>query len=324
MPEQETSKQETADKQTNKLISRFKKNPWIIATIVLGIIVIVLLISNFTGITGNVISERDIGTQALEFFNTQLSQTPGTLDSVNLKNGVYEVNIDYGGNVVPVYFTKDGNFIAQGNGLIPITGNTVDNSQTETPIEIPKSDKPKVEIVITSYCPYGMQAIKGIMPVAELLKDKIDFKVKYFNIPSHGEKELIEGKRQICIREEQPDKYWSYMRCILDSDDVYNPADVTQCQNKVGINNVKLNNSLQKDIDRYYSGNSEIDVDASSSPTLIVNGVEASSGRSPSAYLSTICSAFNKVPEECSEKLSSTSPSPGFGYGEGQDSSAQC
>jgi hypothetical protein len=49
------------------------------------------------------------------------------------------------------------------------------------------------------------------------------------------------------------------------------------------------------------------------SPTLIINGVEASSGRDSQSYLNTICSAFNTKPSECSQTLSSTTPDPGFG-----------
>ena len=55
-----------------------KKNPWIMATIVLGIIALVLLVLMLRGgitgniITGKVIGEGDIGSKTIDFVNTNL------------------------------------------------------------------------------------------------------------------------------------------------------------------------------------------------------------------------------------------------------------
>jgi protein-disulfide isomerase len=51
------------------------------------------------------------------------------------------------------------------------------------------------------------------------------------------------------------------------------------------------------------------------SPTLIINGVEASSARDPQSLLTTICEAFEEQPAECQQELSSETPAPGFGEG---------
>jgi hypothetical protein len=63
----------------------------------------------------------------------------------------------------------------------------------------------------------------------------------------------------------------------------------------------------------------------SGSPSVTINGVQTSVGRSPAAVLSAVCSAFNSEPDACSQTLSSTSESAGFGYGSSaSSSSAQC
>ncbi len=45
-----------------------------------------------------------------------------------------------------------------------------------------------------SYCPYGTQAEKGILPVVALLGDKIDFKLRTVHYVLHGDKEDLENK----------------------------------------------------------------------------------------------------------------------------------
>jgi homospermidine synthase len=66
-----------------------------------------------------------------------------------------------------------------------------------------------------SYCPFGTQAEKGILPVINLLKDKIDFKVKFVNYSMHGKKEIEENTLQYCIQKVEPNKYNDYLTCFL-------------------------------------------------------------------------------------------------------------
>ena len=57
-----------------KPTERVRKNPWILSTLVLALVVLILVIANFTGVlTGKSVSKDEIGEQALNFFNTQLS-----------------------------------------------------------------------------------------------------------------------------------------------------------------------------------------------------------------------------------------------------------
>jgi len=73
-----------------------------------------------------------------------------------------------------------------------------------------KKDVPEVELFVMSHCPYGTQMEKGILPVVELLGDKIDFKIRFVYYAMHGEKEVNEEARQYCIQKEQKDKFISY------------------------------------------------------------------------------------------------------------------
>ncbi|MBU2562416.1 MAG: GILT family protein [Nanoarchaeota archaeon] len=312
---------EKKSKKTN-LTEKARENPWIVSTVVLGILILVLLIGNFTGVlNGNVISKEEAGNVLLEFYESNGAEGL-TLNSVEEVSGLYKVNFNYQGVVVPVYLTKDGTLAGSLNNIEPVSSTVAPTQEN-----LPKSDKPVVELFVMSYCPYGTQAEKGILPVLALLGDKIDFKLRMVHYILHGEPEDLENKRQLCIREEEGnDKLNKYLVCMLDSDDPYAPADVGACEKKVGIDSTKLSNCLENNADTYFASDSEISKNygVRGSPTLIINGVESSAGRSPASYLVGICSAFNSAPEECYEELSTTPPSAGFGYAEGTDTVAQC
>jgi len=306
---------------------KLKKNPWMISTIVLGIIVVILLVGGFGGITGNVISEDFAGEKILDFASSQGADAD--LVKINDKGNLYEVVLLMEGSEFPVYITKDGNYFISQPVPLTVLNSQTPTQQTQTPTSenIPKSDKPKVELFVMSYCPYGTQAEKGILPVVALLDDKIDFKLRTVHYILHGEKEDIENKRELCIREEQgQDKLNRYLVCILDSDDINVPADVVSCEKEAGIDSAKLQTCLTTNADDYYAADSELSegYGVRGSPTLIINGVESRAGRSPASYLSGICDAFNNAPEECNEQLSLSTPSAGFGYNEGTDTIAQC
>jgi len=47
-----------------------------------------------------------------------------------------------------------------------------------------------------SYCPYGTQIEKGILPVINALGNKIKFSLKFVDYAMHGKKEIDENSRQ--------------------------------------------------------------------------------------------------------------------------------
>ncbi len=307
MSEEETKETIKETQQTQQIKS--KKNPWIISTIILGIVVLVLLFFVLKGtITGSVISEEKAGKAVVDWAN---SQTGGGVELIKVEEeyGLYKVIVSYKSQSIPLYVTKDGKTLVQGVLSLDSESNEKSQSQNENP-QAPKSDKPKVELFVMSYCPYGTQAEKGIIPVFELLKDKIDSSIRFVHYVMHGDKETQENFRQICIREEQSDKFLNYLKCFLED------ANYSKCLTEAGINTVSLEDCIENRVEDYYKVDSDLSqgYGVRGSPTLVINGQIISSGRSSSAFLDTICSGFNDTPEECSEELSSNTPSPGFGY----------
>ena len=305
-----------------KLKKKIKKNPWIVSTVLLSIISIILIYSIFSGGMTKSISSNVASTKFLDFASAYGANAE-IVEVVDMGD-FFEIIYSIDGQEGPFYLTKEGNYFMQ-TSPIPLTiiDESPDSSaQTQqAPQEITKSDKPVVELFVMTHCPYGTQAEKGILPVFELLGDKIDGSIKFVHYFMH-EPEEAETPLQICIREEQPSKYIDYLTCFLED------GDSDKCLKEAKIDETKLDICVESNSDKYYGEDSELSQEygVSGSPTLIINGEMVNSGRSPEAYLATICSAFNDAPEECSEELNSASPSPGFGYtaSAGGSTSAQC
>ena len=299
---------------------KLRENPWIVSTFVLGILGLILLISNFSGsVSGNIISEDEAGNTILNFVKTQTQGHGELIEVKSFDDSLYEVIILYNGQKLPLYITKDGKNLVQGVMPLEIIMKQTQEQEPETK-EIPKSDKPKIELFVMTHCPYGTQAEKGILPVIRALGDTINAKIRFVHYFMH-EPEENETFRQVCIREEQPKKYLDYLECFLED------GDSDRCLIKAKIDKAKLEVCIDSGkSDEYYAEDSELSkgYGVEGSPTLVINGVQSRSRRDSASYLNTICSAFNEAPEECETELSSTSPSPGFGYAEGKDTGAQC
>lgn len=275
--------------------------------------------------------------KAETFINENLmpSGSKITIKSTEEKNGLYKIAVNNGGSAdIDTYMTKDGKIFFPQAIDIEKVENDKKNAAANTPAAAPKtepvkSDKPDVELFVMSHCPYGTQMEKGILPVVGALGGKIKFDIKFTDYSMHGDKELTEELNQYCIKTGEPAKYYNYLQCFLED------GDSARCLTKTSINKAKLNscvastdnqfkvtaNAADKNtwkgsyptFNIYKDSNAKYGVQGS--PTLIINGAQVDTARDPASLLKTICSAFNTQPKECSAKLSTVSPAPGFGTG---------
>ncbi len=110
-------KEEVPDKK-GKLTEKMRENPWILSTLVLGIVTLILLVGNFSGgMTGNVISAGQAGDALLDFANQQGADAE--LVGVEDVGNFYEVTLTMDGRDVPLMITKDGEYFLSG-GLVPL------------------------------------------------------------------------------------------------------------------------------------------------------------------------------------------------------------
>ena len=320
-----------------------KLSYWKIATVVLGILFVVSIFTHGFSFTG--LAVGNVANKALDFINKYVAPDGGViLKSVDKESGLYKLTLLYKDQEIPAYVTTDGKYlILQGMGIIEMdrvasmldAAKAAKETQENQNQEVPKSDKPQVELFVMSYCPFGTQMEKGILPVLKLLDGKINFTLRFVDYAMHGEKEVYENLRQACIQKEQPEKLIPYLECFLKD------GNSQACLDEVGIDKDSLK-ACEDKIDKEFQITEKLndestwqgnfppfDVDKElnekygvrGSPTLVINGITVRTSRSPAALLKTICSAFTAQPEECNENLSTQVPSPGFGYeGEGSDS----
>lgn len=269
-----------------------------------------------------------------QFINTNLMQSGSKATVSNVapfNQSLYKLKVDIGnGQTVDSFITTDGTqFFPQ---ALSMTDATTTASSTGATASAPvsevknKTDKPVVELFVMSYCPYGTQIEKGMLPVIETLGSKMDFQLKFVSYAMHEKKEIDENLVQYCVQKDSPAKLASYLKCFLTAEG-QGPACLTS--NGLNVDKcIKATDATYKVTANYndkttWKGNfPPFDVDKAAndkysvggSPTLIINGEEIQANRDPSSLLKTICSAFKTAPKECSTVLSTASPSSGFGF----------
>lgn len=279
------------------------------------------------------LSIDEAGEVAMKFINEEILAGQGiTAELLDIKSnkaaGCYEITIDVDGYEYVSYISKDGTILYPEGYAIEELSSSV--PEEETPVEIPQTEVPDVKLFIMSYCPYGLQSQKALLPSYNLLGDKADIGIYFVSYLMHDKAELDENLTQYCIQEEQEDKYYAYLSCFVES------GDSDSCLLSTSVDTASLNSCvIQTDAEysvtetfnsaeegSYPSFNVNLDLNnqyaVEASPTLIINGVEANPSRSPEGYKEAICSAFTEAPEECSTVLSDEVASYSFG----SDSSA--
>ncbi|MBI2043045.1 hypothetical protein HYT25_01515, partial [Candidatus Pacearchaeota archaeon] len=119
-------------------VESLRRNPWIISTFVFIVLSLVLIWNSYSnGFSGDAISANQAGEKLVNF----LSENAGSevlLKSAVLENGLYKIDVDYQGNIISVYTTKDGNFLIQ--DLVPITSNSNSNGNSDGLVSASEDD----------------------------------------------------------------------------------------------------------------------------------------------------------------------------------------
>jgi len=321
--------EEKKEKNIDKKINKKKLVFIIISAVVLALLG--LLIFKFAP-NKNVLSIEDAKNKAESFINDNLMApgTKSTVESIEKEYGLYKIMVNIGqGEPIESFISQDGVLFFPQAINISEYEKDLNGSSGEASVVSNKSDKPEIELFIMSHCPYGTQMEKAIIPALEVLKDKVNFTLKFNNYAMHDKKELDEQLNQYCIQKEDSGKLLSYLKCFNISE------DSTKCLKENKIDSKKIASCVSttdkeykisenyKDKTTWLSETYPIfpifDADnekygVEGSPTLVINGETVNADRTPNSLLQLICTAFNTAPGECSEELSTTAP--GYGFGE--------
>lgn len=331
--------------RVKNFIKNMDKNMKLAIVAVIGVIVVGALIygnSNPSFSLSSILSKigfgssgKELAQKAVDYINNEgLSQTPATVSGdVTEESGVFKFKIKIGSNEFDSYVTKDGKLLfpqvfvmetkktdagdKQGD-----TAGTEGKTAEEVIASIKKSDKPMLEAYVVARCPFGLQmqrimaeALKGAPALDQYMK------VRYMGSVSsdgktitamHGEAEAAENLRQICIREEQPAKYWSYVSCQMKAAN----TEVT-CEKSTGVDSAKLQACISDTSRGVAFAKADFELqnkyNVTGSPTMVLNDAELAEfdsnskpifgGRSADAIKTMVCNGFNAQPGFCSTKL---------------------
>lgn len=287
-----------------------------------------------TIIEGGTINSQEAAEIAESFINKYL-MIDGSRVSVSFYGvayDMYHLKVSIEGQLpVDSYITKDGKlFFPQHLDIAEIEQIASGQETGFQEAEVPKTDKPIVELFVMTYCPFSTQIQKGLLPVLDEIGDDIYFQQLYVDYAMQGKKELDENLLQYCIEEEEgTEQLMNYLECFLAAENqsencfnqvVNNPANINNCVEEVD-QEFNVSKNYQEEIN--WRGNFpgfEVNQDkvfqygVSGAPALVINGVEVPANRDAASLLNQICDAFSEKPDVCNVELSNITPTPGFGF----------
>jgi protein-disulfide isomerase len=304
-----------------------------------AIVLIVLAAGNFSGgLFGSksgskALTADEAKAKAEDYINKNLVEgTTASITAVeDYSDSLYKLKVKVGDTDIDSYITKDGKYFFPQAMEVDGTAVAAADGAAQTPVvpaDLVKSDKPEVEVFVMSHCPYGTQVEKGLVPVMETLKDKANIKIKFVNYIMHQAVEKDDNLVQYCIDKEDNTKYVPFLKCFLKD------GNSAACMTSTGVNVKKVQSCISatdkqfkvteafNDKTKWSNGSfppfavheaENVKYGVQGSPTIVINGKQVESERSPAGLLATICAAFNNAPAECSATLDTATPGPGFG-----------
>jgi len=317
----------TAGKKSPKIPKEISFSPKLFTKILLGVVIFLLPFGllallkeikvgsySFAFQTGYV-NSQSAGEIAKKFIGEQIIGGEVKVTKVIDEGSLYsfDLEIPNQGNFTS-YITKDGRFIFPGGYDLKQFAQSEENTTAASQsAEIPKSDQPSAQLFLMSFCPYGNQAEEIMMPVAELLKNSMNIEPHYIVSKVgdeyqslHGEQELNQDVRELCVYKYQPEKFWAFLKQI-NQDCTAEDADTCWkgAASKIGININQISNCEKNEKNALLDAEIALTekYGVGGSPTLLINEATYQGSRSEEAYKQAICGAFNQAPQECNTVL---------------------
>ncbi len=244
-------------------LSNLRKNPWILSTIILLIVLIVLLFSKSSPISGTTVSEQVAGQNLINFINSQ-GKGDASLVSTKQDGSLYQVTVKYQGQDVPVFVTLDGKYLI--SDTIPLSDTANTGNQNNNPNNAPNQvqidpekikDAPsegnkdaKVTIIeFTDYqCPFCGKHFTDTYP--QIKKDYIDTgKTRYvlMNFPLNSIHPNAEkaAESALCVKEQKGDSgYWKMHDKLFSNQESLSVENEKKWARELGVDGTKFDTCL--------------------------------------------------------------------------------
>lgn len=300
------------------------RNKWRITTFVLALLLVVSVFTSGLGLQKYVksLTAKRVANNSIDFINKNLlpQGTKASLISASAQgNGLYEVKFKILEREYDTFVSSDGKLLFPES--IALTRPKAKSAESAS--DIPKKEKADTKIFVMAYCPYGNEAENAIKPVVDLFGSKANIELRYIVSKEgskynslHGDQELNQDVREVCVQRYQKDKFWDFVLKMNEKSTSENSDKKWESVAKsLGINVAKIKDCQKNE--RVSILNSEIKTaekyEATGSPTIVINDTTYSGDRTSNGYKEAICAGFQNQPQECKTKLSNEKKSTSEG-----------
>ena len=276
---------------------KVRKNPWVLATLVLGILSVVLVFGNFAGnLTGNVVSKKVVEENLVGYLNTVADSEISLLDIIDEGN-MYLATIKFQGEEIPVYVTKDGEYYttnlisldenvnlgpsvvdSQPRQTTPPDSDSVDVSEDDDAV-LGDKDAPITIIEFSDYeCPFCARFYLNTLP--QLKREYIDtgkVKLIYRDFPLGFHQNAQKAAEATEIAEELGggEKFWEMHDKIFENQQAITIEDLVRYAEEIGLNKEKFKelldtNKYENEVLEDFQDGQKAGVQGT--PTFFING----------------------------------------------------
>ncbi|MDO8508680.1 MAG: DsbA family protein [Nanoarchaeota archaeon] len=203
--------------KSGNYVDRLRDNPWIVSTLVLGIVIVLLI--GFVGFSNGsgIVSEKTAADNLVSFIKSQNSEDLSlSISSVQQEGQLYKVTLNYQGEEVPIYVSLDGKFLV--SDVIPLDkGLSLDpNSNINKEVDAgdsPVKGKAEASVTIIEFsdyqCPFCQKFYETSLPEIEeeyIKTGKVKLVYKDFPLNSIHPEAQKAAESAHCVREQKGDE----------------------------------------------------------------------------------------------------------------------
>lgn len=274
-----------------------------------------------------VLTIQEAGEKAINFINQNILKGQATASLVNIieESGLYKLTFTIEDREFTSHVAKDGKLLFLEGVDLDQESPSSPGEESEPSQETPKTEEPNVKLFIMSFCPFGNQAEELMMPVVELLGEKVDIEPHYVIYSNyggggpeycedednkycsmHGIQELHQGVRELCVYKYQKERFWDFLKEINKNCSSQNADTCWEAVAKnMGIDVQKIKDCQKNEtlslLEEELALNKKYGVGGS--PQLFINDLEYKGERNSEGYKTGVCAAFQDPPEECQKDL---------------------
>jgi len=196
-----------------------------------------------------------------------------------------------------------------GNGIIDC-----EDSDCAGKLECREEVSATVDLFVMSQCPYGVLAEQNMKAVLDSFGDEITYNINFIASESngvfsslHGQAEVDEDMRQVCIAKNNPNEFVDYVLCIAAN--YRNAGSIWEsCATSNGIDTSVINTCFADEGTKLLKDNIQMgnQLNIGSSPTFMINNRYMFGGAQPADYIQAQICTKNPDLTGCSDIIVST------------------